>query len=181
MTLGSVCRFSGGSQPPKDDFVYDPKKDYIRLIQIRDFKTDNFKTYVKKDSVTKFFESDDVMIARYGPPVFQILRGLSGAYNVALMKAIPDEKKIIKNYLFYYLQNPKIQRFVIANSQRSAGQSGVNTDLLNTYQIGLPSMDLQNQIVEQMDSRLLSIRAVEGLEIEAENNINEILQSIWQE
>jgi type I restriction enzyme S subunit len=28
---------------------------------------------------------------RYGPPIFQILRGIEGAYNVALMKAIPKE------------------------------------------------------------------------------------------
>jgi type I restriction enzyme S subunit len=41
------------------------------------------------------------MIARYGPPVFQILRGMSGAYNVALMKAIPNEKLVLKDYWYY--------------------------------------------------------------------------------
>lgn len=177
--LSDICRFSGGSQPPKDTFVYDQKDGYIRLVQIRDFKTDQFITYVKKDCVTKFFNKDDVMIARYGPPVFQILRGLEGAYNVALMKAIPDETKVSKEYLFYFLQNAKIQKFVIDNSQRSAGQSGVNTDLLNTYQVFLPSLEIQGQIVEKLDRQIQALEGVRLLKSEAEKRIEEILNQIW--
>lgn len=177
--LGDVCKFSGGSQPAKEEFIYEEKNGYIRLIQIRDFKTGEFKTYVKKDSVTKFFEVDDVMIARYGPPLFQILRGLSGAYNVALMKAIPNEDRVKKTYFFYFLQNKKIQDFVISNSQRSAGQSGVNTDLLNTYQIYLPSLNVQQKIVEKLDRQMQVLESVRLLKSEAEKRIEEILAGVW--
>ncbi|MBK9043205.1 MAG: hypothetical protein IPN97_08460 [Saprospiraceae bacterium] len=123
----------------KDEFVNEPQEGYVRLVQIRDFKSDKNITYVSKDSVTKFFEEDDIMIARYGPPVFQILRGMSGAYNVALMKAIPNEELVLKDYWFYYLQNPVIQNFVIDSSQRTAGQSGVNLDHLYTFQVFFPT------------------------------------------
>lgn len=179
--LSDICKFSGGSQPAKDEFVYEPQDGYIRLIQIRDFKSDNFKTYVKEDSVTKFFKSDDVMIARYGPPLFQILRGMEGAYNVALMKAIPDETKIRKDYLFYFLQNEKIQDFVIANSQRSAGQSGVNTDLLNSYQVYLPSLEIQREIVSKLERKMIAIDGLQILKSEAENQTEEILAEVWGE
>jgi len=179
--LSDICKFSGGSQPPKESFIYEEQDGYIRLIQIRDFKSDDFKTFVKKDSVTKFFNKDDVMIARYGPPIFQILRGMEGAYNVALMKAIPDETRIDKNYLFYYLQNPKIQNFVVNNSQRSAGQSGVNTDLLNSYQVFLPPLETQRQIVEKLDKQMQALEGVRLLKTEAEKRIDEILAGVWGE
>lgn len=121
------------------------------------------------------------MIARYGPPLFQILRGLNGAYNVALMKAIPNEEKVTKDYMFYFLQNEKIQNFVISNSQRSAGQSGVNTDLLNSYQLSLPPLEIQRQIVEKLDRQMQAIEGVRLLKSEAQKRIEEILAEIWGE
>ena len=74
----------------------------MRLVQIRDFKSDSFKVYIPKQLAKRPFIKTDVMIGRYGPPIFQILRGLEGSYNVALMKAIPRVKELDNDYLFYY-------------------------------------------------------------------------------
>ena len=103
--LTKYVKFNGGSQPPKSDFSDIELDGYVRLIQIRDYKTDNYIVYVDKNSVKKFCRKDDVMIGRYGPPVFQILRGIEGAYNVALMKAEPNEDIISKDFLFEFLKN----------------------------------------------------------------------------
>src|SRR5688572_27584092 len=86
--LGDVCSFIGGSQPPKSTFKTAPGPGYIRLVQIQDFRRSDFDVYIPIDEARRTFGVNDVMIGRYGPPVFQILRGLSGAYNVALMKAV---------------------------------------------------------------------------------------------
>ena len=100
MPMGEVCNFIGGSQPPKEEFVYEPLPGYIRLIQIQDYKSDKKKTFIPKSKARRFCTKEDVMIGRYGPPIFQILRGLEGAYNVALMKAAPkDEKVLDREYL----------------------------------------------------------------------------------
>jgi type I restriction enzyme, S subunit len=139
--------FIGGSQPPKSSFSYEFKEGFIRLIQIRDYKTDNHIVYIHQDSTKKLCEADDVMIGRYGPPVFQILRGIKGAYNVALMKAIPNESMVSKDFLFYFLQNSSIQNYIISISQRSAGQSGVNKKALEAYSIVLPPLDVQSKYV----------------------------------
>ena len=40
-TLSDVVEFIGGSQPPKSKFVYEEMSNTIRLIQIRDYKSDN--------------------------------------------------------------------------------------------------------------------------------------------
>lgn len=79
-SIGEIVKFVGGAQPPLSDFIDHPEEGYIRLIQIRDYKTDAYKTYIPLEKAKKFCNDDDVMIGRYGPPIFQILRGIEGAY-----------------------------------------------------------------------------------------------------
>jgi type I restriction enzyme, S subunit len=160
--LNKVVDFIGGSQPPKSKFSFEKKEGYVRLIQIRDYKSDNHIVYIKEDSTKKFCETDDIMVGRYGPPVFQILRGIKGAYNVALMKAIPNENKISKDFLFLFLQNPSIQNYIISISQRSAGQSGVNKKALDKYDIALPPLPEQQRIVNQLDELFKNLEALQS-------------------
>ena len=147
--LGSICEIIGGSQPPKSNFEYENKNTNIRFIQIRDYKSDNHIVYIPKEKAKRFCNKTDVMIGRYGPPIFQILRGIEGAYNVALMKAVP-KKEILNDYLFYFLKNKRIQDYVIDKSIRAAGQSGVNKQALEPYKINLPPIDKQKQIVDNI-------------------------------
>ena len=142
--LKEIIKFEGGSQPPASTFSDSESDGFIRLVQIRDFRTDKYKTYIPKNLAKRFFNSDDVMIGRYGPPVFQIFRGLSGSYNVALMKANPSEF-VTKDFVYYLLQENYLHSFVVANSERTAGQSGVNLDLLENYTAYLPPLELQKK------------------------------------
>ncbi|WP_122308669.1 restriction endonuclease subunit S [Pseudomonas amygdali] len=105
-----VIKLVGGSQPPKSEFIYEEAPELVRLIQIRDYKSDNHKVFIRRESTKKFCSADDIMIGRYGPPIFQILKGLEGAYNVALMKAVPLSGTLKNNYMYRYLQNYKILR-----------------------------------------------------------------------
>src|SRR5690348_14255600 len=115
-----VCELIGGSQPPKDEFIYEPRKDYIRLIQVRDYKTDKYATYISKKSAKRFCTVDDIMIGRYGPPIFGIFKGIEGAYNVALMKAVVNKKICNPDYFFKFLQTQNIRTFVEKSSKRAA-------------------------------------------------------------
>ena len=78
LTVDDVIEFTGGAQPDKKYFEYEPTEDNIRLIQIRDYKTDNYITYIPKSMAKRFCDADDIMIGRYGPPIFQILKGIEG-------------------------------------------------------------------------------------------------------
>jgi type I restriction enzyme, S subunit len=103
-----------------------------------------------------------VMIGRYGPPVFQILRGLCGSYNVALMKAEPTSKLLTKSFLFYLLQEPRIQDRVVADSDRTAGQSGVRKPLLESFTVGLPPLEEQRRIVAKVDQLMALVERLEA-------------------
>jgi len=151
-TLGDICDFVGGSQPPKAVFSKTKTPNSIRLIQIRDYKSDNHVVYIQKAQARRFCTVDDIMIGRYGPPIFQILRGLEGAYNVALMKAVPDEAQVNREFLFYFLKHPAILEYVIYHSERAAGQIGVTKETLAPYPIAMPSLDKQVTVAANINA-----------------------------
>ena len=144
--LGNVMRFSGGSQPPRSTFKFEETEGYIRLIQTRDYRTDKYKTYVEKSVVKKTCLKDDIIIGRYGPPIFQLFKGLEGAYNVALIKAIPNEKMVDKNYAWYYLNRRDLRAYLESLSQRSGGQTGIEMDKLKKYPFPIPPLKEQKKI-----------------------------------
>ncbi|MBY4639972.1 hypothetical protein K6L44_08225 [Gluconacetobacter entanii] len=147
--LLEIVEIIGGSQPAKKHFLYDDGPGRVRFVQTRDFRTDAYKTYVPEDLAKRPFSEDDVIIGRYGPPVFQIFRGLAGTYNVALMKAQPIGE-ITKDFVFHLLQEPKLHGYVVANSERTAGQSGVNLDLLKDYPVYAPPIELQTDFSQRL-------------------------------
>lgn len=147
-----VVDLVGGSQPPKTTFVHEVQPDYVRLIQIRDYKSDRHLTYIPRALARRLCSTTDVMIGRYGPPIFQILRGLEGAYNVALMKAVPKDGLLTNDYLYYWLQRDDLLRFVEAGSDRTAGQDGVRKEHLVKYPVFVPSVQEQAEIVRRVEA-----------------------------
>lgn len=149
-TIGEISSFSGGSQPPRSTFRFSPSKDFIRLVQIRDYKTDEYASYIPEVLARKFCLVDDIMIGRYGPPIFQILRGIAGAYNVALIKAIPKQK-VDREYLFYILKQDSLFQLIESLSRRSSGQTGVELPALKAYGVPLPPLTEQHIISQALN------------------------------
>lgn len=155
--LKNIIEIVGGSQPPKSEFHSEPSDELIRLIQIRDYKSSKHVVYIPKEKARRFVRKTEIMIGRYGPPIFQILRGLDGAYNVALMKAIPVQECMTNEYLFYYLSGRDIYNYVESASDRTAGQSGVNKAHLEKYPVGLPPLAEQTVIAQTLDTLLAQV------------------------
>ena len=154
--LTNVCDFQGGSQPPKKDWIQEPAEGYIRMLQIRDFTQEGkFKAeYVRISNSVKTCTEDDVLIGRYGASVGKILTGHAGAYNVAIMKSIPDKEVLNSVYLLKYLLTPYFQDYIIAIASGRGAQAGFNKEDLSNREILLPPIDLQQQFaafVQQSD------------------------------
>jgi type I restriction enzyme, S subunit len=177
-TLGEVCNFVGGSQPPKSVFMQNKTADNIRLIQIRDYKSEKHLVYIPRSLARRFCDVNDVMIGRYGPPLFQILRGLEGAYNVALMKAVPDEKRLTRDYLFYFLKHSAILEYVIYHSSRAAGQIGLTKDTLEPYPIFLPALDKQLELVERTMELEVEVQRLESIYQQKLTTLDELKKSL---
>ena len=175
--IGDVVLFSGGSQPPRSTFSSTRKNGYLRLIQIRDYKTDEFATYIPEPLVNKRCLANDIMIGRYGPPIFQILRGLEGAYNVALIKAIPSAL-IDREYLFHFLKQDVLFRFVEALSQRSSGQTGIEMPALKRYGLPLPTLPEQRAIATALSDVDVLIASLDNLIIKKRDLKQAVMQQL---
>ncbi len=155
-TIREIASFIGGSQPPRSTFKFSPSAGYIRLIQIRDYKSDNFETYISESLAKKKCSTTDIMIGRYGPPIFQILRGIEGAYNVALIKAVPHSE-VDQEFLYNILRQEVLFLLMDSLSQRSSGQTGVELPALKAFRVALPPLPEQRAIaatLSDMDSLL---------------------------
>ena len=150
--LTDICEFQGGSQPPKEEWSIEAKEGYIRMLQIRDFTQGEKVTpeYIKINKNTKQCDADDILIARYGASLGKILTGLAGAYNVAIMRTIPDETKLRKRYLYYYLKSPYFQQNILNVGARAA-QAGFNKEDLSKLKISCPDLKKQDDIIEQLE------------------------------
>jgi len=161
-TIGEVATFAGGSQPPRSTFRFSPAKGYVRLIQIRDYKTDEYASFIPETMARKRCTKYDIMIGRYGPPIFQILRGIEGAYNVALIKATPSHR-VDHEFFFYILCQQKLFERIDSLSRRSSGQTGIEMPALRTYGLALPPLAEQRIIATALSDVDALLEALERL------------------
>ena len=150
--LCDICDFQGGSQPPKSQWITLQQDGYIRMLQIRDFtQPGKVKAeYVKLTNTTKCCLKDDILIARYGASLGKILTGLSGAYNVAMTKAVPNEAVISKKFLYYFLCSDTFQNCILNVGVRAA-QAGFNKEDLSNIEIYCPDLSIQDKICKILE------------------------------
>lgn len=148
--LLDVCDFQGGTQPPKDEWVNDPREGYVRMLQIRDYSQGDAKfiQYVKDTKKLHKCKKDDIMLSRYGY-IGQAFMGLEGAYNVALVKVIKKEE-IYTPYLLYYFQSYYFQHFLLSNVGARATIPGFNKEELENALIKIPEMSEQLEIASKI-------------------------------
>jgi type I restriction enzyme, S subunit len=175
-----VCELIGGSQPSKGEFIFEPRNGYIRLIQVRDYRTTKFITYIPEEKARRFCNKEDIMIGRYGPPIFGIFKGLEGAYNVALMKAKVNEQICYKDYFYWFLKTSNLRQFVEHSSKRAAGQDGVRKELLDEYPIPLPSISEQKRIVGILEKAFAAIAKAKANSEQNCKNAKEIFEGYLQ-
>ena len=148
--LGDICGFEGGSQPPKSQFIYGKKPGYVRFLQIRDFGNDRNITFIPESEKNRRCEQNDILIGRYGASVGKILTGKAGAYNVALMKTIPNLEVLDRSWFYNYLISGEFQSRLLNVADRSA-QDGFSKDDIHGFPVPVPPRAEQQRIVGILD------------------------------
>jgi len=174
--LAEICGFEGGAQPPKSQFIYEPRSGYIRFLQIRDFGGDKNATFIPESKKNRICCENDIMLARYGASVGKILTGRSGAYNVALMKAIPDLSVISRDWLRYYLTAEDFQVRLLSIASRSA-QDGFSKDDIAAFPVPIPPLPEQQRIVGILDEAFAGLATAEANAARNLQNAREIFDS----
>ena len=148
--LGDVCDFEGGSQPPKSHFVHVEAAGYVRFLQIRDFGSDKNITFIPESKKNSLCRNNDILIGRYGASVGKILTGKAGAYNVALIKTIPNFAVLNLRWFHSYLISHEFQGRLLSIAARSA-QAGFSKDDIYNFPVPIPRLPEQRRIVGILD------------------------------
>jgi type I restriction enzyme S subunit len=177
--LGEVCDFEGGSQPPKSQFIYEPKDGYVRFLQIRDFGSDKNITYIPHSKKNRLCTENDILIGRYGASVGKILTGKAGAYNVALMKTDPDLSVLNREWFHSYLLSSEFQDRLLNLAARSA-QAGFSKDDIFNFPVPVPPLTEQERIVGILDEAFDAIAKAKAMAEANLQNARALFQSHLQ-
>lgn len=154
ITINELMDLQGGSQPPAEEFIFAPKENYIRFIQIRDYSSDDNITYIPETHKNKHCDIEDIMIARYGASLGRICSGIKGAYNVALMKIIPN-KRCFREYLRCYLNTSDFYNQLVGIGDGKSAREGFGKEELFLLKVPFPIKD--EYILSMFEKNLYSL------------------------
>jgi type I restriction enzyme S subunit len=80
----------------------------------------------------------------------------------------------MKDFVFHLLSEKNLHSTVIANSERTAGQTGVKLDLLEEYPAFLPPLSLQKEFAK----RVTEIRELEARQAASRTHLDALFQSM---
>jgi type I restriction enzyme S subunit len=160
------CDIQGGNQPPKSQFIDEPRKGYVRLFQIRDLGDNPVPVYIPEGTTNRFCLTGDILIGRYGASVGKIFWAQNGAYNVALAKFLYPADAFLAQFAFLMLKSSFFQSR-LTDASRSA-QAGFNKGDLAEVTFPLPPLAEQRRIVAKVDQLMALCDRVEAAQAERE-------------
>jgi type I restriction enzyme M protein len=94
------------------------------------------------------------------------------------MKCIPDKKRLLNDWLFYFLKSDVVQKKIIGLSTR-VRQSGVRPDDLDELQIPLPPIDIQKEAILQIEEEQKLVETNKKLIQLFEQKIKDKIEEVW--
>lgn len=162
VSIGDVCDVRSGGTPARNTVEYfrgeilwvtigDMKKKYIL-----DTKEKINQTAID-NSNAKLMPSGTVLISIFATLGEVSILKIPATTNQAIAGLIPDKKKIRAEYLYYILKRKKEE---IENLGRGVAQKNINLTILKNLKIPLPSMKVQDRIIERTTKieELISLR-----------------------
>ncbi len=152
--LLEVVSWESNSQPPKSEFIFEPKDGYIRFIQNRDYESDSHITYIPFKETLSIVDRLDILMDKYGD-AGAIRYGIAGAFNVALGK-INVLDKINQEYVRSFLESDGIYDY-LHNSCMASTRASLNESNLSMLRIVLPEKRVLSSFQETANGIRLSI------------------------
>ena len=137
--LLELVNWESNSQPPKSEFVYEPKKGYVRFIQNRDYDSSDHVTYIPYKPNLSIVNKLDILIDKYGD-AGATRYGIEGAFNVALGKINVHAENQLE-YIRSFLSSKSIYDY-LHNSCMASTRASLSEANLEPIKIPLPPIDV---------------------------------------
>jgi type I restriction enzyme M protein len=188
--LGDVCKFVRGpfgGALKKEIFVEKGYKVYEQKHAIQNnFTIGEYYITSDKFQEMKRFEikSGDLIVSCSGTTgkIAIVPQNIErGIINQALLKLRPDYNKINSMYMKLVLETPNIQIKYFQSTSGAAIKNVSSVKYLQTIRIPLPSIEIQQQIIAQIEKEQKVINANKELIKIFENKIKDKIADVWGE
>lgn len=167
-----------GHNPPKSEFIHEPREGYVRFVQITDFKTDSRAVYVPDSNKLKKVKRGEILMAAYRH-IGKLSREMEGAFNVALCKVNCIDPFNI-DFLELLIGTPFVKGELLAESERGHIPS-MHSDHLLSLWVPVPPLAEQKAIVEKVNTLMAFCDQLEKAIEESTTQIEQLMQSCLKE
>lgn len=166
-TTGEIMPDINSGSTPKAKFLF--KEGDIQFLKVYNLNFDGTLNFQKDPAFTTstihntsnkraITKAGDVLINIVGPPLGKtsmIPLNSKREFNInqAIVRFRPNER-ILPKFLSLFLQNPETINWLEGTSKATAGQYNVKVTTCRVIPITLPLVEEQNEIVQQIESRL---------------------------
>ena len=155
--LQSVIKLIKGKKPKNLSSEY--KQGLMPYVDIKSFETGVIDKYTDGEKCVEC-KDGDLLIVCDGSRSGLIGKAIEGFVGSTLA-LIELDGRIDKNYLYYFIQG-KYQ--LLNKNVKGTGTPHLKQDLLKSFEIAIPSLEIQKQIVQQIEESLSQLdSAVETL------------------
>lgn len=126
------------------------------------------------------FDNRMVLYSKIRPYLKKVVRpDFDGVCSADIYPLLPNDN-LNRDYLYYLLTSADFTEYAIVGSQR-AGMPKVNREHLFEYRFNLPTMDIQEKIVDKLNTALSKSRELESQYTKKLTKLTDLRQSLLQE
>ena len=172
-----------------DSKLVDPRENgYLNMLHVGGANIESFtgelqdlKTAKEENLISGKFVFDDSMVlySKIRPYLVKVARpNFSGLCSADIYPLKPNTEKILKDYLYYVLISQDFTDYAIKGSDR-VGMPKVNRNHLFAYQIPLPSLEEQKQIIAKIETEQKAIESNRSLILLFKEKVESKIGEIW--
>ncbi|MCB4777581.1 MAG: restriction endonuclease subunit S, partial [Sulfurovum sp.] len=173
----TFTKLSRGHNPPKKDFIYQPKDGYVRFLQIRDGSSDKDAVYVPITKKLHLVTKDDLLLVAYRQ-VGKVFRNMEGAFNVALCKIENiDSSHLSTTYIYYLIHSKYVKGELLKRAERALIPS-MSIEHLKSIKIPIPPLSAQQKTVTYLDQLSQKIEKLKQAQQEKMQSLKDLKASL---
>lgn len=180
--LGDFCQTTSGGTPLRSNlqFYENGTIPWLKSGEVAQGEIFEAEEFITKDALenssAKLIPKNSVLLAMYGATAGQVgILRIEASTNQAICSILPN-KNILPEYLFLFLKSKK--SYLISLSSGGA-QPNISQSIIKDLLLPIPSLEIQNIIVEDYKKELLTINGVIELKSKMELKIKEVIDKVW--
>ena len=154
MKIEDICLkiSSGGTPNTSNQEYYKGSIPWLRTQEV-DFKDiTETELYISekaiKESSANLIEENCVIVAMYGATAGKVaINKIKLSTNQACCNLQVDKNKVLYKYVFYWLSS----QYEVLKAKGQGSQSNINAKIVREFQIPIPSLEVQQRIVDILD------------------------------